>query len=195
MCFVQVLCLHVEGNWGWQFIFVSLLSLCCYCSFTGWIQFESTPPAAIETNRKLQAGLSDWFMYHMVPLIVAPFMVTGGSVPLPLTGASGSAGLLFLRNRNVHSVLTMTHTHPAIVTVHRLKAKHYVCFIFINHLCVNKCVYCRFNHLDVENLITTFAQCAFMYQCVWRENREPHGRFIFPLYSHCRNLWSYLQEI
>lgn len=111
MCFVQVLCLHVEGNWGWRFIFVSLLSLCCYCSFTGWIQFESTPPAAIETNRKLQAGLSDWFMYHMVPLIVAPFMVTGGSVPLPLTGASGSAGLLFLRNRNVHSVLTMTHTH------------------------------------------------------------------------------------
>lgn len=68
--------------------------------------------AAIDTHRKREPVPSDWLTYHMVAVIVAPCMDMRA---LSLTGASGLARLLFLRNRNVHRVLPQTHTLPPLL--------------------------------------------------------------------------------
>lgn len=95
-----------------------------YLGFTFWYHSQLPQPHWIPVwldscsrrchwdTQETSARPCDWLTYHVVAVIVAPYMVTRA---LSLTGASGLARLLFLRNRNVHRVLPQTHTLPALL--------------------------------------------------------------------------------
>lgn len=84
----------------WQFILFHLLVSLQTAT-------TSLDPVWLDTHRKPQPGL--WLAdAPRGAVIVAPCLVMRA---LSLTGASGLARLLFLRNRNVHGVLPQTHTH------------------------------------------------------------------------------------
>ena len=69
------------------FIIVSVFGVSANCHNLAGFQYDWTAAAAaIETHRKPQPEPCDWLTYHVVAVIVAPYMAIR---TLSLTGASG----------------------------------------------------------------------------------------------------------